>query len=218
VSDWQYALYLAAALLVGLVAREYARAWAAVRLGDPTPRLWGRLTLDPRKLADPLGTIILPALILVLWASGAAFRPPPFAYAKPPALDALRLGRRRRGLVIVSLAGPAANLVIGALAAAILRAGIVGSSVDLFFLVEAFLYANLVLFVFHLMPIPGLDGARLLALVLPPRASEVFANLDHYLALFVLLVFFLFGGPLIAIVDGLRHGVCSILAGGANCR
>src|SRR5581483_3242172 len=93
VSDWQYALYLAAALLVGLVAREYARALVTVRLGDPTPRLWGRLALDPH-----------------------------------------RLGRRRRDLVLVSLAGPAANLVIGAIAGTILRAGLVGSSIDLFFL------------------------------------------------------------------------------------
>ena len=73
--------------------------------------------------------------------------------------------------------------------------------------------ANLSLLVFHLLPIPGLDGARMVALVLPPRAAEVYRNADQYLPLFVLIVLFLFGGPLISIVNSLTDSLCRLLSG-----
>ena len=75
------------------------------------------------------------------------------------------------------------------------------------------LYTNVVFFVFHLMPIPGLDGAHLLARVLPPRARHTYENLGEYLPLFVLLVFFLLAGPLLGIVQGLSNLVCRVVAG-----
>jgi Zn-dependent protease len=208
--DVRYALYLAIALAIGLVARETARAWTADALGDPTPRRWGRLW-PSRAHVDPFGTLILPALILVLWASGAAFRPPPFAYAKPLPLDPNALRNPRRDTVVISLAGPAANLAIAVLAGLVLRAGF--TSLEPILVTQAFLYVNLVLFVFHLMPVPGLDGARMLALVLPPHPREVFRSLDQYLVLFMLVIFFLLAGPLLAIVDGLAGGVCRVIAG-----
>ncbi|MEX2275414.1 MAG: site-2 protease family protein [Actinomycetota bacterium] len=211
--EFRYALYLAVALAVGLLARETARALSADRLGDPTPRRWGRLW-PSRSMVDPFGTLILPALILVLWGSGAAFRPPPFIYAKPLALDPMYLKKPGRDTVLVSLAGPVANLVIAVIAGFVLGAGLAGDGLRVG---EAFLYANLVLFVFHLMPIPGLDGARMLALVLPPRAREVYRNLDQYLVLFMLLIFFLLGGPVLAIVDGLASALCDVVAGSNVC-
>ena len=210
----KFALFLLVALAPALLLREYVKAVVAGRLGDPTPRRWGRLTLNPRQLADPFGTVILPALILLLWASGAAFRPPPFAYAKPMPLDPSYLKHRDRDPTWIALAGPLTNLTIAAAAGVLLRAGFTG---DAYRLVFAFLYVNLIMFVFHLMPIPGLDGARILARFLPPRAREVYANLDQYLVLFMLLIFFILGGPLLSIVDGLTRGACNILAGSGTC-
>jgi Zn-dependent protease len=213
-TNLRYAIYVAIALAVSLLVREFARAFAADRLGDPTPRRWGRLTLNPRPMVDPFGTIILPLLILVLIASGAAFQPPPFAYAKPLPLDPSYLKHPDRDTTLISLAGPLANLVLAAAAGLALR---VGPGGDLCLAISAALYVNIVLFVFHLMPIPGLDGARILARFLPPRARAVYTNLDQYLVLIMLVVFFIFSGPLLAIVGGLADAVATILAGSAGC-
>ena len=80
----------------------------------------------------------------------------------------------------------------------------------------AFMFTNLCLVVFHLLPVPGLDGARILALFLPPRAAEVYRNADQYLALFVLVILFLFAGPLISIVYSLTDSLCSLVSA-AHC-
>ncbi|HEY7476915.1 MAG TPA: site-2 protease family protein, partial [Actinomycetota bacterium] len=66
----KFAAYLAVSLLIGMSVREYARAWMATRLGDPTPRLWGRLSWNPRSWFDPFGSGLVPGLVLVLWAAG----------------------------------------------------------------------------------------------------------------------------------------------------
>jgi Zn-dependent protease len=212
--DLRYALYLAVALAIGLVARESSRAVVADTLGDPTPRRWGRLR-PSAAMVDPFGTLILPILLLVLWGSGAAFRPPPFAYAKPLPLDPTYLKKPTRDTVLISVAGPLANLALAILAGIVLRLEL--DSLEAFLVAEAFLFVNLIMFVFHLMPIPGLDGARMLALVLPVRAREVYRNLDQYLVLFMLVIFFLLGGPLLAIVEGLAGAVCDVVAGADVC-
>ena len=209
-SNFRFALYLAASLLVGLSAREYARAFTAARLHDPTPRLWGRLTFSPKVWFEPFGSGLLPALILLLWGVGASFLPPPVAYGKPAPVDPNYFRNRTRDTVSVSLAGPIANLALAAIGGFVLRAGIVG---EVGLVALAFMLANLSLLVFHLLPIPGLDGARMLALVLPPRAAEVYRTADQYLPLFVLIVLFLFGGPLISIVNSLTDSLCRLLSG-----
>jgi Zn-dependent protease len=210
----RFAGYLLVSLVAGMIAREYARAFVTAKLGDPTPRLWGRLTLNPSQWFDPFGSGILPGLILILWASASSFLPPPFAYGKPAALDPNYLRRRDRDLVVASLAGPAANLILGTLGGLVLQLGITG---DALLAARAFVFTNISLFVFHLMPIPGLDGARIIARFLPPRARTVYTNLDQYLVLFVLAIFFLLPGPLLSIVDGLTNAVCGVVAGGP-CR
>ena len=210
----RYALYLALALVVGLVARETARSLVADKLGDPTPRRWGRLW-PSASMVDPFGTLILPALILILWGSAAAFRPPPFAYAKPLPLDPTYLRKPTRDTVLISIAGPAANLALAIVAGFALRLGI--ESFEMLLVAQAFLFTNLIMFVFHLMPVPGLDGARMLALVLPVHAREIYRNLDQYLVLFMLVIFFLFAGPLLAIVEGLVGAACDVVAGSAAC-
>jgi Zn-dependent protease len=211
VENLKQGIYLFVALMIALYIREYVRALVADRLGDPTPRQFGWLRLDPRGRVDPFGTLILPILIAVLWgAPGATFLPPPFAYAKPMPFQPMRLRNGGRDEVLVALAGPASNLVVGAVAGLLLR---FTPPSEATLVLSVLLYVNLVMFVFHLMPIPGLDGARLLVRALPPRAAEVYRNLDQYLVLFTLVIFFLLAGPVLAIVNGLTNAVCRIVAG-----
>jgi Zn-dependent protease len=205
--------YIAVGLLVGMIVREYARAAMAAKLGDPTPRLWGRLTWNPRAWFDPFGSGLLPALILLLWAAASSFLPPPMAYGKPAPVDPNYLRRQPRDSVLVGFAGPVANIAVGAVAGLIAR-GAGTSEVAIFLLV--FQFTNLTLAIFHLLPIPGLDGARLVALALPPRARETYRNLDQYLALFVLLALFFLAGPIQAIVYSLVNALCGVFSG-TNC-
>jgi Zn-dependent protease len=202
---------LAVSLLVAMIAREYARARVASRLHDPTPRLWGRLTLNPRSWFDPFGCGLLPGLVLVLWAAGASFLPPPVAYAKPAPIDPSYFRRRTRDSVLVGLAGPLTNVALAAVAGLLLR----GVTLDLEIAraVVAFEFTNLCLAIFHLLPIPGLDGARLVALALPPHAAAVFRNADKYLALIVMGVLFLLSGVLNSIVYSLTNALCTLFSG-----
>jgi Zn-dependent protease len=202
-------------LAIGMLAREYARAYTADRVGDPNPRRWGWLGPDPRVWIDPFGTVILPVLLMILWAAGFAL--PPFAYAKPLPFDPSSLRHGRRDVVLVSVAGPIANIVLAVLGGLLLRAGVAGASAELCTVLRAFVLTQLTLAVFHLLPIPGLDGARMLALVMSPRAREVYRNLDQYLILFVLLIFFLLGGIALSIVEVLRDALLDVVVGGSGC-
>jgi Zn-dependent protease len=214
VDSLRFALYLLVALAPGLVLHEYAHALAADRLGDPSPRRWGRLTLDPRPLIDPFGTIILPALALILVAADAGFVIPVFAYAKPMPLDARYLRDPNRDSLIVVLAGLGANLVLAAVAGVALRFGLTGEAATFAY---AWLVVNVFMFVIQLMPVPGLDGSKLLARVLSARVREIYQGLDQYIVLFMLAIFFLLGGPFLSIVNGLVRAVCTVMAGAANC-
>ncbi len=208
------AIYYGLALLPSLVLHEYAHAVAADRLGDPTPRRWGRLTLNPKPIIDPFGSIILPALALILVASGSGTIIPIFAYAKPMAHDPSYLRNRERDSLIVVLAGLGANLALTIAAGLALRLDLSGEAM---YVAYAILVVNVFMFVIQLMPVPGLDGSKLLVRVLPPRPREVYANLDQYLVLFVLVLFFVLAGPFRAIVDALVGAVCSLVAGAAIC-
>jgi len=204
------AVYMAASLFVGLSVREYVRARAAASLGDPTPRLWGRVTLQPKAWFEPFGSGFLPALVALLWSVQAFILPA--AYAKPAPIDTTYLKRNPRDVVVASLAGPAASLVLAVVAGIVIRAGVTG---EVRLAVVTFAFTNVSLLVFHLLPIPGLDGGRLLALLLPPHAREVFRNADRYLALIVLVVLFLFTF-LLGIARILAGAVCDALTG-VNC-
>jgi Zn-dependent protease len=210
------AIEIAIALLVGMIAREFARAFVAARLGDPTPRLWGRLTWNPRTWFDPFGSGVLPGLILVLWAAAVGFLPPPAAYGKPAPVDPAYLRRPVRGQVFVGLAGPLTNVALGILAGLVLR--LVGGQLSstVIIAVQVFEFTQFCLAIFHLLPIPGLDGARLVALTLPPDAARVYRDLDKYLPLFVLLVLFVIAGIISSIVFGLVNAMCK-LASGRGC-
>ena len=209
----RYAAYLAIALTFGMIAREYARAIVAAKLGDPTPRLWGRLTWNPKTWFDPFGSGLLPAMVLVLWAAAASFLPPPAAYGKPAPVDPTYLRRPTRDQVLIGLAGPLTNVALGAVAGLMIRVGASSLSVQVFLVLVAFEFTQFCLAIFHLLPIPGLDGARLVALALPTDARRVYRDADRYLPLFVLVALFLLAGVIQAIVYGLVDALCQLLSG-----
>jgi Zn-dependent protease len=179
-------------LLVGMVGHEYAHARAAVALGDPTPRFMGRLTLNPKAHVDPIGTVILPGIFLlsVLFRAGIGFM---FGWAKPVTISPARLRKPRRDAMLVALAGPGFNLAVAAVAALGYRA----LSPDSFNLRLVFIWivvVNSFLFVINILPIPPLDGSKVLARFLSPSAAQKMEELSQYFLLFIIVLFLLFRG------------------------
>jgi Zn-dependent protease len=209
---FQLAAAMLVSLAIGMAVREYARAYTAAKLHDPTPRLWGRLTLHPRAWFEPFGSGLVPVLIAVLWTVQVLVIPA--AYGKPAPVDPSYL-RRTRDLVFVSIAGPVANLVLAVLAGLLVRTGTLPADPLRFAIVFAF--TNAALLVFHLLPIPGLDGARIVGLLLPPQAREVYRNADKYLPLFVLVALFVFSTLVLGFLTSITGAICDA-ATGLDCR
>jgi Zn-dependent protease len=206
-----HTLYYVVGLFVALMAHEYAHAWAAIRLGDYTPKMMRRATLDPRPHVDPFGTLLLPGLTLLPVLFGRLLFPV-FAYAKPFAVNPWNLRKQDRHLTLITLAGPVANVVLAFIFGALYRVT-VPSTGQLAHFVADCLQVTVVMAVLQLVPIPGLDGSRLLVRALSGRARDVYQNLDPYCALFVLLVFFIIPGPIIAFVGVIGNGICGVVAG-----
>ncbi|HTM01726.1 MAG TPA: site-2 protease family protein [Candidatus Omnitrophota bacterium] len=164
-------LLLIPPILFALTVHEFSHAYVASRMGDPTARLLGRLTLNPLAHLDPIGTILL------LIAG--------FGWAKPVPVDARYLAHPRRDMMWIALAGPASNVILAALFGTLLRAvdgnaylsgTIMGAAlVDM---VRYSVYLNLMLAVFNLIPIFPLDGSRILTGLLPAPAAERYRALE----------------------------------------
>lgn len=170
-------------LLFAITLHEAAHGYAARRFGDNTAYLMGRITLNPLKHIDPVGTIGMP--ILLYFATAGAFL---FGYAKPVPVNFGRLRNPKRDMIWVALAGPGSNLVQAVLWATLgyLLAG-AGMEEEFFFLVvEAGIKWNLILLIFNLLPLPPLDGGRILVGLLPPGPSLAVAKVEPY-GFFVLL-------------------------------
>jgi Zn-dependent protease len=161
-------LFLSApAILFGLTIHEFAHGYVAWRLGDPTARAAGRLTLNPLKHLDPIGTIAL-----------FFFR---FGWAKPVPINPANFRNPTRDMAISSLAGPAANLLTAIVAGAVVRVLVLlGVSGFWWALFNYFVLFNLILCFFNLIPIPPLDGSRLLYHWLPRPWAERYAALERY--------------------------------------
>jgi Zn-dependent protease len=176
-------------LVIAIVFHEVAHGLVARRLGDPTAEQRGRLTLNPIRHIDPFGTVILPLLL----ALGHA---PVFGWAKPVPVDYRRLRNPRRDMVLVALAGPGMNLLLALLGAVILAATIAiagtGESVAAALIAANalnFIFINIFLAVFNLLPVPPFDGGHVVEGLLPPPLARGFHRIGRYsLLVFILLL------------------------------
>jgi Zn-dependent protease len=169
-------------VLVSLTLHELAHAWVAWRLGDPTAKSQGRLTLNPLAHVDPLGTLmfVLTALIANL----------PFGWAKPVPVDPRYFKRAKEGMAIVAAAGPLMNFLLALVCLAVYRH--VDLSGDLSAVVEKAWIVNVVLGLFNLIPVPPLDGSRIVGAVMDDATYVRWIGFDQYGMLVVFGAFFLF--------------------------
>jgi Zn-dependent protease len=203
-------------LIFGITLHEAAHAYAARYFGDNTAYAAGRMSLNPLRHIDPFGTIVLPALMYVATASmGAPFM---FGYAKPVPIDFSQLRNPKKQMAWVALAGPFANFVMafGWLVLAMLLAAAQVSEDFPREVAKAGIRVNIVLFVLNLLPIPPLDGGRVLTSMLPHRYAYKFARIEPYgffivigLLYFNLLNYWFY--PMAALTQGLLRLIASPL-------
>ncbi len=177
-------------LIFSAVLHEIAHGYMAERLGDPTARNAGRLTLNPLKHLDPFGSVLMPLLLYIV--SGGAFF---FAAAKPVPYDPRNLQNPRSGSAKIALAGPGTNLLLAVIFGIAIRVLIVTAVPDLLLALFAIIvYLNIALMIFNLIPIPPLDGSRVLFALLPPTQGTYKAMyfLERY-GLIIVLLFAFFG-------------------------
>jgi len=175
-------------VLIAITFHEAAHGWVAERFGDPTARMLGRVTFNPIKHVDPFGTLILPGLLLLLKA------PVLFGYAKPVPVNFGRLNHPKRDMIWVALAGPGINIALAYASALALRAVYPATGGITAWLVENLansIQINLILAIFNLLPIPPLDGGRVLTGLLPHPYAWRFAQLERYGLLILLGLLFI---------------------------
>ncbi|KKU88595.1 MAG: Peptidase, M50 family [Microgenomates group bacterium GW2011_GWF2_47_9] len=186
------------ALLAAITVHEFAHALAADKLGDPTPRLQGRLTLNPLAHLDPLGTIAL----LVM----------SFGWGKPVVFDPYNLRNPKRDTAIISLAGPVSNLLLAGLLSFALRAFALGPIVSS--LLVVLVHLNIALAVFNLVPVYPLDGEKILTGLLSPRLAVEYANIMRQWGTIILLFMILpIGGtsPISALISPIISFITNLL-------
>jgi Zn-dependent protease len=181
----QYILFYFLIIIPSAIVHEYAHGFMADRLGDKTARYAGRLTLNPKAHIDLWGTILMPLLLLFL--SGGNFV---FGYAKPVPYNPYNLRNQKWGPAAIAIAGPMANFILAFGFAILFRIFFALPIAELFAII---VYVNVLLLVFNLVPIPPLDGSKVLFAILPDSAYKVKNFLERNGFIFLLIfIFFLF--------------------------
>lgn len=183
-------LLLLVILIFSAIIHEIAHGYVAERLGDPTARLAGRLTLNPKKHIDPMMSIALPLILLI---SGS---PVIIGAAKPVPVDPFNLRDGRKDLALVSLSGPLTNVILAILASFIIKIITNFEQTELLSFLRSFfaivVQLNLLLAIFNLIPIPPLDGSKIFSLLLPEKLANAFLSLG---SIGIFIIFFLLLSP-----------------------
>lgn len=175
------------ALIISIILHEMAHGYAANALGDPTARLQGRLTGNPLVHIDPLGSIIIPAILLFSHAGIL------FGWAKPVPYNPYNLNNQKWGEALVAIAGPATNLLLAVIFAGFVRsADVIGLSHTFVSLSGYIVYINVLLALFNMLPIPPLDGSKVLTAVLPYGAQLQYRKFAQWVEGYGLLAMFVF--------------------------
>lgn len=148
----QQGIFLYIVIILSAIIHEYAHGWMAYREGDPTAKYAGRLTLNPLVHLDPFGTVLMPLILLLFFQTF-------FGYAKPVPINANNFRDQKRGLILVSFAGPASNFLVAAALGAIIR---FFPGLAIAPLISFIVFVNIWLGLFNLIPVPPLDGSKLL--------------------------------------------------------
>ncbi|HEY4493405.1 MAG TPA: site-2 protease family protein [Candidatus Paceibacterota bacterium] len=178
-------------LILSATLHEASHGYVAYALGDPTAKLQGRLTLNPLRHLDPFGSVILPMLMYL--ASSGTFI---FGWAKPVPYNPYNLRGGKWGPLWVALAGPLSNLLLAIVFGFIVRFGGAGLPPSFVFFASIIVAINVLLAVFNLLPIPPLDGSKVLFALLPSRARFIEELFTKY-QMFILLFLLFFGWPVI---------------------
>ena len=192
-------------LILSVIIHEVSHGYMAELLGDPTARLQGRLTLNPIKHVDPMGSIIVPAMTYLL--GGFAF-----GWAKPVVYNPYNLKNRRQGEFLIALAGPLSNLAIAVIFGTIIRFVAAGATEMTPFLevLSVIVAMNIVLAVFNLVPLPPLDGSKLFLAFLPTQYGRFRFAVERFGPVFVVLAVFIlwqFIAPIIPWIFTLITGI-----------
>jgi len=200
-------------VLFAITVHEVAHGWIASKLGDKTALIMGRLTLNPLKHIDLIGTILVPAILLML--GGIVF-----GWAKPVPVTYENLNKPKRDMAIVAAAGPFSNLIMAIIWAGIAKLGVVlyqagfAWALAIVLMGQAGILINLLLMAINLIPIPPLDGSRIVSGFLPNKASLVYNRLEPY-GFFILLFLLITGilGLIISPIISLLFRLIAIIFG-----
>ena len=186
-------------LMISVILHEVAHGYTALRLGDPTAHYAGRLTLNPLKHIDPFGTIILPLLLIFLKSSFLV------GWAKPVPVNPALLRDPQRGMMLVSAAGPLTNISLALVAALPLRILLSSLPPWLLDLLVNWCIINIFLALFNLVPVPPLDGSKLVAYFLPPRMRAKYESITPYGLLVVIGLFY------VGLMDKVIFPLCDLI-------